>query len=108
MYNSKNKLFRLYNFFEFNNDNNIFINDDKFIKRTIEYIEFICNKSSYILTLKIFYNSVDEYNRNILHYLYLHGLNNTFLYYYIINNNLSSEFYVDIYGKKPKDYSNKL
>jgi hypothetical protein len=95
-------LFRWYNYYNFN-DIMLYKNDDA-MKEFIRNIEYICNKSSYILTLEKFYNSVDNKNRNILHYLYLHNLDNTYLYHYINNNKLSSKFYIDIYGKRPIDY----
>ena len=96
--------FRWYNYFKFNNDNIILYDNDNAIKDFISNIEYICNKSSYILTLQKFYNCVDNKNRNILHYLYIYNLDNTYLYHYIKYNNLSSEFYIDIYGKRPIDY----
>ena len=102
--NYNSKLFRWYNFFKFNNDNNVFFYDEDLIKKTIIDIEFICNKSSYILTLKKFYNSLDKYNRNILHYIYLYNLDCSYIFLYITNNNLCSDYYIDIYGKKPFDY----
>jgi hypothetical protein len=96
--------FRWYNYYKFNDDNVIFYNNNHMIKEFINNIEYICSKSSYILTLEKFYNSVDNKNRNILHYIYIHKLDNTYLYHYMNDNKLSSEFYIDIYGKRPIDY----
>ena len=62
-------LFRWYNYYNFN-DIMLYKNDDA-MKEFIRNIEYICNKSSYILTLEKFYNSVDNKNRNNSNSLFL-------------------------------------
>jgi hypothetical protein len=99
-----NKIARWYNFFIFNEDNLCCLNNDIFIKNIISNLDYICNNSSHIITHELIYNSLDMYNRNILHYLYIYNLTNTYLYDYIISNKYADDFYFDIYGKKPSDY----
>lgn len=102
-----NKISRWYNTFGFR-QNMEYMKDDELIKKLIENIEYTCNKSNYIITLLTYYNSLDKYNRNILHYLHIYNLTDSLLYKYVKDNNYAYDFYVDIFGKKPSDYDNIL
>ena len=96
------KLARWYNVFSL--DNITCIKNDDFIKKIIYNIEFTCNKSNCIITPFVFYNSLDDCNRNILHFIYINKLTDTYLFNYIISNKYAVDYYYDIYGKKPIDY----